>query len=154
MRKAKSRLTISILLNAAIAAEEAHSAHTGDTLLHPTILVLERLIDKRVRFHVAVEIIRDKIIIALVDDAVAQRCKSARVTEHAALDGVKDFGEVGIEGEAAVVVSVAEILDVLGEVAEEEDVPFADLTGDFNVGAVAGADDEAAIEDKFHIGGS
>ena len=51
-------------------------------------------------------------------------------------------------------VGVAEVLDLLGQVAEEVDVVFADLAGDFDVGAVAGADDEAAVHDEFHAGGA
>ena len=77
--------------------------------------------------------------------------------------------------EGAVGVGVAEIFDVFGEVAEEEDVVGGDFAGYFDlwaggrvsgwvfggggggrrkeayVCAIAGSDDETAVEDEFHV---
>jgi hypothetical protein len=49
------------------------------------------------------------------------------------LDGLKDGGKGWVERVCSVQMRVAEVFDVLGEVAEEEDVVFADLAGDFNL---------------------
>ena len=85
-------------------------------------------------FDVAVEIIRDEIVISLIDNAVAQGGKSTRVAESTTFDGVENFGEVAVELEVAVGVGVAEVFDVFSEVAEKEDVGFADFARDFNLG--------------------
>lgn len=63
---------------------------------------------------VGVEVVGDEVVIPLVDDGVAQRGEAARVAELAGLDGGEDGGEVRVEGEVAVVVGVAEVLDVFG----------------------------------------
>ena len=105
-------------------------------------------------FDVAVEVVGDEVVVALVDDGVAQGAEAVRVAEPTALDGVKDFGEVRVEFEVAVGVGVAEVFDVLGEVTEEEDVGLADFAGDLDVGSVAGADDQATVQDKLHVAGS
>ena len=105
------------------------------------------------RLDVAVEVVGDEVVVALVDDGVAQGAEAVRVAEAASLDGVEDVGEVRVQFEGAVVVGVAEVLDVLGQVAEEEDVGLADFAGDLDVGPVARADDQAAIQDELHVAG-
>ena len=144
---------IRILLDAPVAAEEAHPADARDALFDPGVLVLVRLVHERVRLDVAVEVVGDEVVVALVDDGVAQGAEAARVAELTALDGVEHFREVGVDFEVAIGVSVAEVFDVLGEVAEEEDVRFADFAGDFNVGSVASTDDQSAVQDELHVAG-
>lgn len=79
------------------------------------------------------EIIRDKVVITMVLDSSNQSSKGTGVTKGVGFDGLKDFGEVGVESVRAVGVSVTEVFDVFCEVAEEEDVVFADFAGDFNL---------------------
>lgn len=50
-----------------------------------------------------------------------------------ALNRLEDLGQVRIDCVRAVRVRMAEILDILSEVAEEEDVVLANLTGDLNL---------------------
>ena len=69
----------------------------------------------------------------MVDDGVAEGSEAVGVAKGVGLDGVEDFGEVGVEGEGTVVVGVAEVFDVFGQVAEEEDVGFADLACDLDL---------------------
>lgn len=125
---------IRILLNAPIATEEAHPAHAGDALANPLILILVGLIHKRMRLDVAVEVIADEIEIAVIDDGVAEGGEAAGVAEHATFDGAEDFLEVLVELEGTIGVGVAEVFNVFSEVAEEEDVVFADLACDLNLG--------------------
>jgi len=158
---------IRILLNAPIAAEEPHPRHRSDALLQPGIRILKGLVHEGMGLDIAIEIIRDEVIIALVDDGVAEGGEPAGVAELAALDGVEDFDEVGVELDVAVGVGVTEVFDVFGEVAEEEDVGFADFAGDFDlwdvlvghdesrqltyVGTVTGSNDQTSVEDEFHV---
>lgn len=70
----------------------------------------------------------------MIDDAVAEGVEARGVAEGSRADGGEDAGEVWVEGEGvAVGVGVAEVFDVFGEVAEEEDVGFADFAGDFDL---------------------
>lgn len=64
---------------------------------------------------------------------ITQCGEAARVAEGVGFDGVEDAGEIGIEGEIAVGVGVAEVFDVFGEVAEEEDVVGGDFAGYFDL---------------------
>jgi len=43
-------------------------------------------------------------------------------------------------------VLVTEIFNILGEIAKEEDVLLANLTGDLDVGAVTSTDDEPSVQ--------
>jgi len=79
------------------------------------------------------EIIRDQIIITVILDSVDQCGEGTCVTEHTTFDGVEDLEEVGVECVCAVGMGVTKIFDVFGEVAEEEDVVFADFAGNFNL---------------------
>ncbi len=69
----------------------------------------------------------------MVGDAAAQRAEAAAVAEGVGADGGEDRGEGGVERECAVGVSVAQVFDVFGEVAEEEDVGFADFARYFDL---------------------
>ena len=125
---------LGILINAPIGGEKPHPRHTSNALLQPSVLVLEGLIDQPVRLDVRGEVVRHQVVVAVIRDAVAECGEAARVAEHAGLDSLEDLGEVRVELEVAVLVSVAEIFHVLSQVAEEEDVGFADFAGDFDLG--------------------
>jgi len=85
------------------------------------------------RLDITIEVVGNEIVIALVNDAVAQRGEAARVAELAGIDGGEDAGEVRVEAEVAVEVGVAEVFDVFGQVAEEEDVGLADFARYFDL---------------------
>ena len=122
-----------ILQNAAIAAKEAHAAHALDALAHPLVLVLERLVDQGLGLDVGIEVVADEVVVAMVEDAVDQRAELASVAKDVGLDGIEDLLERGVDGVAAVVVVVAQVLDALGQVAEEKDIRVADFAGNFNL---------------------
>ena len=69
----------------------------------------------------------------MVDNAVDQRRKGARIAEGAAADRVKDLGQVRVDRVLAETVRMSQVLDVLGQVAKEEDVGLADLARDFDL---------------------
>ena len=124
---------IRILLNTPVTTEKAHTRHTCNALADPLLLVLIRLIDHLLRFAVTRKVVADEIIIAMINDGVAKGSEAVGVAKGVGFDGVEDCGEVGVKVEGAVVVGVAEILDVFRKVAEEEDVGFSDFAGDFDL---------------------
>ncbi len=161
---------IRILLDTPITAKKAHPRHTRNALADPLFLVLVRLVHQLLRLAIAAEIVADEVVIAMVDDGIAEGGEPVGVAKGAGFDGVNDFGEGRIEVEGAVVVGVAEVFDVFGEVSKEEDVGFADFAGDFNllsvsqcrggesevwrmtyIGTIACPDDQAAVKNKLHV---
>ena len=83
---------------------------------------------------ITIEIIAHEVIVAVVGDRVAESEEAAGVAEGVGFDGVENAREVGVESEGAVGVGVAEVFDVFGEVAEEEDVVGGDFAGYFDLG--------------------
>jgi hypothetical protein len=122
-----------ILINTSITTKEPHPRHTQNRLRDPLVLVLVRLVHKRLSLDIAVEVIRDEVVVSVVFDGAGQGTERACVAEGAGLDRLEDFEEVWVEGVGAVVVGVAEVFDVFGEVPEEEDVVLSDLAGDFDL---------------------
>lgn len=129
--------TLRVFVNAAVGAEETHAGDALDRLADPLLLVLVSLVNERVRLDVAVEVVRDEVVVAVVADGRDEGGKVRRVAESALLDLGEDLGEVWVDVVRAVGVRVTEIFNVLGEVAEEEDVVLANLAGDFNLGNVS-----------------
>ena len=83
---------------------------------------------------IRIEIIAHEIIVAVVGNRVAKSGKPTGVAESVGFDGVKNAREVRVESEGAVGVGVAEVFDVFGEIAEEEDVVGGDFAGYFDLG--------------------
>jgi hypothetical protein len=125
--------TLGVLVYASVTAEESHTGNRGNCLLDPFLLVLVRLIHKLVSLVVAVEVIRHQVVIAVVTDGCNQGTKIMNRTEGALLNLDEHFLQIRIDLVGTVLVVVSEILDVLGEVAEQEDVALANLTSDLNL---------------------
>jgi hypothetical protein len=85
------------------------------------------------RLDVRRKVIRNEVVVAVLNDAVDESREFLSVAENAVVDVVEDNGELGIELVVAVEMGMSEVLDVFCEVAEEEDVVLADLTGDFDL---------------------
>ena len=125
--------TIRVFHYTAITGEESHAGHAGNALADPLVLVLVGLVDKVLGLDIAVKVVADQIIVAVVGDGVDQGRELVLVAEAAAANGVKDLGQVRVDVEMAIVVRVAEVLDVFGQVAEEENVGVTDFAGDFDL---------------------
>ena len=69
----------------------------------------------------------------MVDDTVEESGELIGITERALVDAVEDCGELGVELVMRVQMCVSEVLNVLGEVAEEEDILLTDLAGDLDL---------------------
>ena len=124
---------LSILLNASITTKKPHPAHALNTFTNPLLLIAIRLVNQLLRLDIRREIIRHEIVIPVVGDAVAQGAEAGCVAERPGFDRAEDFREIGVEFEGAVGVRVAEVFDVFGQVAEEEDVGFADFARYFDL---------------------
>lgn len=85
----------------------------------------------------------------MIDNGVDEGAELSGVAEGAVADGVEDTLELGVELEAAVEVVVAEIFDIFGQVAKEEDVIFADFPRDLNICAVACSYNQTTIEHEL-----
>jgi hypothetical protein len=83
--------------------------------------------------EIALEVIRDQVVIAMISDCRDHAGEVLCIPEGALLDGFEHLDKFRVKGMLAIVVCVAEILDVLGKVSKEEDVVLTNLTGDFDL---------------------
>lgn len=83
--------------------------------------------------QVAVEVVRDEIVVAMINNAANKSRERPLVTECAALDCFEDLLEVRIDLALAVEMRVTEIFHIFGKVAEQEDVLITSLAGDLDL---------------------
>jgi hypothetical protein len=62
--------TLRIFINTPITREEAHARHRRNRLSRPLLRILVALINKLLRLDVRRKVIRHKVVVAVVDDAV------------------------------------------------------------------------------------
>ncbi len=93
-------------------------------------MILVGLINELLCVDVALEVVRDQVVITMLDDAVDQSTELASVAESPVADRVEDAIQLRVKLEAAVEVVMAQVLDVFCEIAEEEDVVLADFASD------------------------
>jgi hypothetical protein len=126
-----------ILVDAAITAEETHPSNTSNALSDPLLLVLVRFINQGLSLVVAVEVIRDKVVVAVIFNGAHEGRKCTCFAKCTTLDRVKHLHQIGVKDVRAVVVCVAKVLNIFSQVSEEENVVLANLTGDFNLDQVS-----------------
>ena len=79
------------------------------------------------------------------------------VVEGAVADGLNDVVQFFIPGQpfgGPVGVLAAHPLEVLGPMAEDEDIVRTDRLGDLDVGPVPGADGQGSVEGQLHVAGA
>jgi len=116
-----------------------------------------------------VEIVRDEVVVAVIFNCTGQGAEHSCVAESVGLDSLKDFEKIWVKTVRAVVVGMAKVFDVFGQIAEEEDVILSDLASNFNltlsvefmtrknetyVCTVASTNDQTSIQHKLHIRGT
>jgi hypothetical protein len=124
---------LSVLVNAPVTREETHARHSGDALRCPLLRVLIAFVDELLCLDVRVEVVRDEVVVAVLDNAVDQRGEALTVAEPPSADAVENGGELRVELVVRVDMGVAQVFHIFSEVAEEEDVLLANLTGDFDL---------------------
>jgi hypothetical protein len=122
-----------VLVDAPVTREEAHTSNTGDALRDPFLLVLVSLINQILGLAVAVEVVGDEIVVAVLDNTIHQGREGSGITKGAFLDFVKDRVKALIELITAVDVPVTKVFDILGQVTEKEDVVLANFAGNFDL---------------------
>jgi hypothetical protein len=83
--------------------------------------------------NVRVEVIRDEVIVTMLFDRRNQGRERGGIAKRALLDSVEYTLQLRVQLEAAIEVSMAEVLHIFCEVAEEEDVLLANLTSNFDL---------------------
>lgn len=72
---------LGILVNTPITGEEAHACNGLNGLGDPFILVLVGFVDQGVGFDVAVEVIADEVVVAVVGDGTSESGESTSITK-------------------------------------------------------------------------
>ena len=124
---------LGILIDTAIAREEAHAGDAGNALREPFLLVAVRLINQLLRLDVRGEVIGDKVVVAVLDDAVDECREGLCVAECAISDSFEDTIKLWLDLIGGIQVLVAQLLNLLSKVTKEEDIVLADFSGDFNL---------------------
>jgi hypothetical protein len=81
---------LSILIDTSVAGEETHPRNRSDRLRGPRLRVLKTLINERLCLDVRRKVIRDEIVISVLDNAVEQSRERLCVTKGTRRDGIKD----------------------------------------------------------------
>jgi hypothetical protein len=124
---------LSVLIDTPVTCEEAHTCDRQDSLCCPLLGVLVALVDELLRLDVRGKVIRNEVVVTMLHDAIEQGGEALGIAKSAAVDVIKYVGELRLELVLLVQMRVAEVLDILGKVTEQEDVLFANLAGDFNL---------------------
>ena len=80
------------------------------------------------------EVIRHKIVIAVIANGRNHALEVVHAAKSAAVNSIKDLVETGVGLVVAVCVVVAEVVYIFGQVAKQEDVFFANFSSDFDLG--------------------
>lgn len=86
-----------VLVDAPVTREEAHARHREDGLGRPRLRVLVRLVDQLLSVHIRGKVVRDKVVVAVLDDAVEQCAEGPGVAKASFVDLIEDLGELGFE---------------------------------------------------------
>lgn len=129
--------TVCVLCNHPVCGKESHPGHASDGFDDPFILVFERLVDHFLGCDVGVEVVRDKVVVAVINNGGDQSREVSCIPEGAAADRIEDLGKALIELEPAVEVTMTEVFNVLGQISKQKDVLLADLAGDFNLRSIS-----------------
>jgi hypothetical protein len=124
---------LSVLIDTSVAREEAHTCDRQDGLCCPLLGVLVALVDELLRLDVRGKVIRNEVVVTMLHDAIKQGGEALGIAKGAAVDVIKYIGELRLELVLLVQMCVAEVLNILGKVTEQEDVLFTNLAGDFNL---------------------
>lgn len=86
-----------------------------------------------VRLDVAVEIVRHKIVVSVLANRGNHGAEIVRGAKGAFFNLLEHLVEIRVDSVGTVGVRVAEVFDIFRQIAEEEDVAFADFASNFNL---------------------
>mmetsp|Transcript_1100 Transcript_1100/g.3068 ORF Transcript_1100/g.3068 Transcript_1100/m.3068 type:complete len:926 (+) Transcript_1100:706-3483(+) len=146
---------LGVLADGAVGRELARAGRVHDGAARPLRLVLVAAVHLGLRVQVAGKVVgqQEPVVADLhVVHAVHQGLEVLLVAKHAALDVRHQLVPAGVRLERLAV--LAQLVDLLGLDAKDEALLHARLLRDLDVGAVPGADDEAAVHLELHVGGA
>ena len=119
----------------------------------PLVLVLVSGIHAVLGLQVAVEVMRDQVLISTIDQSIDQMDEGLSVaTKGSALDGLIHAAQA--LSDVATITLVHSTLcfgNLLDIFAKDEHVLDADLLGDLHIGSIHGTDNQASIHDELHV---
>ena len=83
--------TLSVFFNTPVAREEPHAADACDALGNPVILILVGFIDECLRLDVTIEVVADKIVIAVIRNGANKGRECVLVAKLPSSDSIKDL---------------------------------------------------------------
>lgn len=83
------------------------------------------------------EVIRDEIVVAVVNNAANECRECTLVAESALLDGLEDVLQIRVDLVLSVKVGVAKVFDIFSQVTEQEDVLIAGLAGNLDLRSIS-----------------
>ncbi len=125
--------TLCILIDTSVTSKETHTRNTNNSLASPLILVFVGLINECLSLNIAVEVVRDEVVVTVIFDCTNKSSEARSITKGVGFNGVEDFEKIWVKSVRAVVMGVTQVFNVFCKVSEEKDVVFADLTSDFNL---------------------
>lgn len=111
---------LGVLHDASVAGEVTHAGRREDGLLCPLLLVRVGLIDHLLSLDERVKVVGDAVVVLSVDNAVDERLEGSGIAKDALSDSIEGLLQRLRDLEVAVSVSMSQILNLLGEMAEEE----------------------------------
>eukprot|EP00047_Mylnosiga_fluctuans_P003292 m.228426 g.228426 ORF g.228426 m.228426 type:complete len:867 (+) comp11740_c0_seq1:45-2645(+) len=147
-----------ILLDRAIAREEAAGRDVEDALAGPALLVAELVADAVLHRDVRREVRQQAEPVAVDQQRVDEVVEAVRRVgrEVAVADLVEDLLELGVALVVldGIVAALLERLDLLDGHAEDEDVVLADLLQHLDVRTVESADSQGTVDHELHVAGA
>lgn len=124
---------LSVLIDTTITAEKSHARHGRDTLGDPLILIAVGLVDELVCLNVAVEVVRHEIVVSMVPDSGNHGAKVIWCAKCSLFNFIEHLFQIRVNGVRSVVVGVAQVLYILGQVTKQKDIVFANFTCNLNL---------------------
>ena len=83
--------------------------------------------------NIAVEVIRNQVVVTVLAHSCNHGAEIVGAAKRALLNLLEDLVKVSVDAVGTIGVRVAQVINIFGKVAEEEDVVLSNLTSDFNL---------------------
>ena len=97
------------------------------------------------------KVIGQQIVIATNGERVQEGNKGFHIAKAARLDGLQHRLQLGIQLLLAVLLTVANVFDLVGEGTKDKHILLPNGLSNLDIGSIHGAHDEPTIQDKLHV---